>query len=91
MNFMQDFRYALRPLRRCVGGATFAMTLSAGMAAVLAVGRVIASQLHGVGAADPFVLAGVAAVLVLVALAACAIPTFRASRVAHLADGGAAR
>jgi putative ABC transport system permease protein len=50
----------------------------------LALGRVIAAQLYGVGAADPFVLASVAALLVVVALAACAIPTLRAARISPM-------
>jgi putative ABC transport system permease protein len=52
-----------------------------GLLGAFALGHVIASQLYGVGTADPFVLASVAALLVLVALAACAIPTLRAARI----------
>lgn len=55
-----------------------------GVLGALALGRVIAAQLYGVGAADPFVLASVAALLVMVALAACAIPTLRAARIAPM-------
>lgn len=55
-----------------------------GVLGALALGQLIASQLYGVGAADPFVLAGVAIVLGLVALAACAIPTVRASRISPM-------
>jgi ABC-type antimicrobial peptide transport system permease subunit len=52
-----------------------------GMAGALGLGRLIASQLYGVDAADPRVLFDVAAVLSLVTLVACALPTLRATRV----------
>ena len=52
-----------------------------GVAGSLALGRVIAAQLYGVSANNPFLLATVAAILVAVALAACAIPTLRAARI----------
>jgi predicted permease len=55
--------------------------LLAGLAGALAIGRLIGSQLYGVGSADPRVLAGVVALLGLVALAACLIPSWRALRV----------
>jgi len=55
--------------------------LAAGLLGALALGHLIASQLYGVGAADPFVLGGVAALLALVALAACTLPTLRAARI----------
>lgn len=58
--------------------------LVAGLAGALAIGRLIGSQLYGVGGADPRVLAGVVAVLGLVALAACLIPSWRALRVAPM-------
>jgi putative ABC transport system permease protein len=43
--------------------------------------RLIASQLYGVSATDPFVFCGVAVALVTVAVAASGIPAFRATRV----------
>ncbi|MEP6881978.1 MAG: FtsX-like permease family protein, partial [Dokdonella sp.] len=52
-----------------------------GIMGSLALGRVIAAQLYGVNAANPFVLASVAALLFAVALIACAIPTLRAARI----------
>lgn len=55
--------------------------LVAGVAGALAIGHLIGSQLYGVGAADPRVLAGVVLVLALVALAACLIPSWRALRI----------
>ena len=53
----------------------------AGLLGAFAIGQLIASQLYGVGSADPRVLAGVVLVLALVALAACLIPSWRALRV----------
>jgi putative ABC transport system permease protein len=50
-----------------------------GLAGAAVLTRFIANQLHDVGAIDPLTFAGVAGVLVLVALAACAVPALRAS------------
>lgn len=55
--------------------------LALGVLGALALGRLIAAQLYGVGAADPFVLASVAVLLAAVAFIACALPTLRATRV----------
>ncbi len=52
-----------------------------GLAAALIVGRLLARMLYGTGASDPLSVAGAAAVLFAVALAACYLPARRASRV----------
>ena len=52
-----------------------------GIAAALALTRLMAGQLYGVGAHDPLTFAGVAALLIIVTLAACYIPARRAMRV----------
>lgn len=85
-------------LRQALGasrGAIHGLILGAGLRMIvpgiaigaigaLALGRMIASQLYGIGGADPLVLVGVAIVLVCVALTACAIPCLHASRVAPM-------
>jgi ABC-type antimicrobial peptide transport system permease subunit len=60
--------------------------LIAGGFAVGAVGAIalrksLESQLFGVSAADPIVLAAVTGLLALVAIAACALPARRATRI----------
>ncbi|MGD0545703.1 MAG: ABC transporter permease [Candidatus Acidiferrales bacterium] len=52
-----------------------------GIAVALAVTRYLTSMLYGVHANDPLTIAAVAALLCLVALAACYIPARRATRV----------
>jgi ABC-type antimicrobial peptide transport system permease subunit len=52
-----------------------------GIAASLALTRLMAKQLFGVSAHDPLTYASVAFVLILVALAACYVPARRAVRV----------
>jgi putative ABC transport system permease protein len=52
-----------------------------GLAASLAVNRILQSQLIGVTPYDPVTMAGASALLILVALAACQIPARRAMRV----------
>jgi len=51
-----------------------------GLAGAIALRRVLETQLFQVGALDPLVIASVAAVLVLVALAACLVPARSAAR-----------
>jgi len=55
--------------------------LAAGLLGALVVGRVMESQLFGVSPVEPVVMAGVAAMLGAVALAASLIPSLRATRI----------
>ncbi|HEY7893548.1 MAG TPA: ABC transporter permease [Gemmatimonadaceae bacterium] len=70
-------------LRLVVGeGARMAMVGAAvGILAALAVTRLMAHQLFGVSAHDPLTFAGVALLLMLVAILACYLPARRATRV----------
>jgi len=70
-------------LRLVVGHATKLVTVGviAGLAAALWLTRLIQGLLFGVGSNDLSTFAAVACLLVLVALAACAIPARRAMRV----------
>jgi len=54
----------------------------AGLVASLLLGRFLGAMLYGVRNGDPATLASVAAMLTLAAIAACALPAWRASRVA---------
>lgn len=63
------------------GAGMTAVGLAIGLAGALAFGRVMTRFLYGVQPADPVTLAGVVAVLVLVALTACALPARRATLV----------
>jgi ABC-type antimicrobial peptide transport system permease subunit len=55
--------------------------LGAGLTGALGMRRFMESQLHGVSPLDPGVLGLVVALLATVALAACAIPARRATRI----------
>jgi putative ABC transport system permease protein len=55
--------------------------LAAGTAGCVVIGRLLASQLYGVGATDPLTLTGVAVGLMAVCVAASAVPALRAVRV----------
>ncbi len=63
------------------GLALIGIGLLIGAAGVVAIRRSLESQLFGVTAADPTVIVLVAVVLALVAVAACAIPASRATRI----------
>jgi putative ABC transport system permease protein len=55
--------------------------LAFGMAGALALTRLLASQLHEVKPTDPATFFGLAAILLLVALAACYLPARRATKI----------
>jgi predicted permease len=55
--------------------------IAAGVIAALAATRFLASLLYGVGATDPFTFAAVTALVLGVAIAATALPAWRASRI----------
>ena len=55
--------------------------LAAGVAGALALNRLLASLLFGVGPADPSTLAAVACTIAVVAALTCGLPAWRASRV----------
>ena len=58
-----------------------ALALLAGVPAALGLGRFVASQLFGIKASDPWIVAASMAVLIVVAAAAGLIPARRASRI----------
>ncbi|HEX9759933.1 MAG TPA: ABC transporter permease [Candidatus Acidoferrales bacterium] len=69
---------------RLILGRGLALTfagIAAGVVASLALSRVLQGLLVDVSATDPLTLAGVAAVLAAVAVAACIVPALRATRV----------
>jgi ABC-type antimicrobial peptide transport system permease subunit len=70
-------------LRLVIGhGARMALLgVAIGICASLGLTRLMANQLFGVSAHDPLTFAGVAALLIVVAVAACYIPARRAMRV----------
>jgi ABC-type antimicrobial peptide transport system permease subunit len=71
-------------IARLVIGEGLRLTLAGlviGMAGALALARVMAAQLYGVGPGDPMALAWSAAALAAAALLACGVPALRATRV----------
>ncbi len=63
------------------GAALLVAGLAAGVAGAFAMRRAMETQLFGVSAMDPLVLASVAGLLAVVAAAACIVPARRASRI----------
>jgi predicted permease len=65
-----------------LGGMRLTLTgLAIGFAATFATTRVLSSMLYGVGVRDPLTIAGVAAVLFVVAALACFLPAWRSTRL----------
>jgi ABC-type antimicrobial peptide transport system permease subunit len=63
------------------GMKVVAIGVLAGLVIALALTRLMSSLLFGISASDPWIFGGVAGLLALVSLFACAIPTVRAMRV----------
>jgi len=63
------------------GAWVSAAGIAIGLLAAAGLTRALSSELHGVSPLDPLTYGGVAAMMVVVTLAACAIPTRRALRV----------
>jgi predicted permease len=72
----QVFRLILRE-----GLVVLAVGFAIGLIGALAMARTLQSQLYGVGATDPRVLAAATVLLGIVALVACLVPAGRAARV----------
>ncbi len=70
-------------LRLVIGhGTRMALVgVAIGTGAALGLTRLMANQLFGVSAHDPLTFAGVATLLIIVAVVACYIPAWRAMRV----------
>ncbi len=63
------------------GGLLIGIGLGIGLAGAYAATRLLASFLFGVTAKDPFTFVAVSALLALVALLACYVPAWRATKV----------
>lgn len=63
------------------GGKLAGLGIGIGMSAALVVTRLLSTELYGVSTQDPLTYGGVTVVVAAVALAACYVPTRRATRV----------
>jgi predicted permease len=75
---------SLRDVYRLVLGEGFRVTavgVALGVALALALGRLVAALLYGTSARDPLVVAGAAAILLVVGVAASLLPAWRAGKV----------
>lgn len=77
-------RSAIHALMLRSGLAMLLPGLALGLVGALALGRLLASQLYGLGSSDPSVIALALGLLSLVALAACLVPSWRALRIAPM-------
>jgi putative ABC transport system permease protein len=66
------------------GFGVAAIGIVVGLAAAFAGTRVLADQFYGVSPSDPLTYVGVALLLIAVALFACGVPAYRATRVSPL-------
>jgi ABC-type antimicrobial peptide transport system permease subunit len=66
-------------LRECL--ALVAIGLAAGFAGAAGLQKAVANQIYGVRPLDPLVVGSVTVLLGMIALAACALPAWRATRV----------
>src|SRR5262249_3437711 len=73
--------YAILRMVLSDGMKPILLGVAIGLAAALALGRVVASLIYGVKATDPLTFAGVALLLVAVGVLATALPAFRATRI----------
>ncbi len=77
-------RGAIHALMLRSGLAMLLPGLALGLLGAWLLGRLLQSQLYGIGSADPLVFAAAFGVLTLIALAACFVPSWRALRVAPM-------
>src|SRR5215469_1631120 len=83
----QDLAYALRQLRDVLGMVVIQgmkptlLGVAVGLAAALALGRVVAALLYAVKPTDPITFLAVVILLSVIALCACMVPAYRAAKV----------